>query len=443
MNMIPQLFERFKDDFAHSKKGQERSQWFIYALLSVIIPFVSSKTSNLLRCLHFLFGLSHITQRRFYTFMASSKIPWKNLWKSLRMAIPEPGTDQRVIIALDDCINPKTGKKIFACHKFFDHAAKDNQSSYPWAQNIVFAGLLTKIKGRWACLPLAFRFYHPQKAFEQKEVRMGREKLEFKNKLNQAVDMLVDLYQDFNLSILAVADSWFGNNGLWKPAYEKLGKNINLLSRLRCNVNLYDLPQSTSENKRGRPRKYGDSLGNVADLAQQYHRLAQPYKIGLYGKNREIIAFDRLVMLKTIKRSVRVVWVFHKTRYVALFCTDLTLSVQQIIEYYGARWKIESGFKELKQEIGSTQTQCRDALAVSNHLNFCMMATSVIWVYAMHLQKTPSRRHAVKGRNHFAFSDVRRDMCKAIMKENFYGICTQKHKTMKNYIVTTMLRMAA
>jgi len=30
--------------------------------------------------------------------------------------------------------------------------------------------------------------------------------------------------------------------------------------------------------------------------------------------------------------------------------TDLELSVEQIVEYYRARWKIESGFKEIKQD---------------------------------------------------------------------------------------------
>ncbi|WP_419590657.1 transposase, partial [Thiolapillus sp.] len=38
------------------------------------------------------------------------------------------------------------------------------------------------------------------------------------------------------------------------------------------------------------------------------------------------------------------------------FSTGLTLSAQQVIEYYGARWKIESGFKEIKQEIGSAKS---------------------------------------------------------------------------------------
>ncbi len=55
---------------------------------------------------------------------------------------------------------------------------------------------------------------------------------------------------------------------------------------------------------------------------------------------------------------------------IALFSTDLTLSVNQIIEHYGARLKIEAGFKELKQDIGSSQAQCKKTQTVINHLNF-------------------------------------------------------------------------
>ena len=36
---------------------------------------------------------------------------------------------QHVVLALDDSINPKTGKKIFACQRAFDRLGKDNQSA--------------------------------------------------------------------------------------------------------------------------------------------------------------------------------------------------------------------------------------------------------------------------------------------------------------------------
>jgi len=37
------------------------------------------------------------------------------------------------------------------------------------------------------------------------------------------------------------------------------------------------------------------------------------------------------------------------------------------VDPYGARWKIEAGFREIKQEIGSAETQTRNPDAVTNH----------------------------------------------------------------------------
>nr|WP_221901938.1 hypothetical protein [Bathymodiolus platifrons methanotrophic gill symbiont] len=54
-------------------------------------------------------------------------------------------------------------------YPIFDHAAKSNQSKYPWAQNIVSVGLLKQVKGRWACLFLDFRFYLPLKTIQGKK----------------------------------------------------------------------------------------------------------------------------------------------------------------------------------------------------------------------------------------------------------------------------------
>jgi hypothetical protein len=205
------LFSKLKNDFAPSRKGEERGARFAYALFSIILPFTSAKTSNLLRCINTLFGLNHVTSRRFYTFMAPPKLPWTSLWRTIRTSIPGLLCDGGLIVALDDFINPKIGQHIFACHTFFDHAAKKNQSKYPWAQNIVSVGLLARFKRRWACLPLAFRFYHPRKAIDQKQVRIGKEKVAFQDKLQKATEMLVEIYQDYKAPMLVVADSWCGD----------------------------------------------------------------------------------------------------------------------------------------------------------------------------------------------------------------------------------------
>ena len=106
-------------------------------------------------------------------------------------------------------------------------------------------------------------------------------------------------------------------------------------------------------------------------------------------------------------------------------------------------WDIESGFKELKQEIGSQSSQTRNAHAVTNHLQFCMMATTLTWMYADRLKPDPVRRHKVKGRASFAFSDVRRLIAEAALSEDFARVWPQLVVPPQNSFVATLLRMVA
>ncbi len=445
MFILHDIFKPLQNEFSSRKLGNQRSKWFVYALLSFIIPFTSSISSNILRCMNALFGID-INKRRFYTFMTSNKLPWDKLWSKIWGTIPDPLTDGRLIVALDDFINPKIGKKIFGCSHIFDHAAKSNQTKYPWAQNVVLIGLLKIIKGRWACLPLAHRFYLPQKAINSKlnNMKIAGEIPLFKTKLEQSVDILVQLSHHFKRAgILCVCDSWFGNNGLFKPARKHLGNMFNLLSRLRSDIVLYSMPPEKLPGQRGRSRKYGNRLGSCAEMAATFKAQASQLRVFLYGSYRDVMFHSTVVMLKTLKCPVRVVWVFRKTRWVALFSTDLTLSIQQIIEYYGARWKIESGFKEIKQEIGSSKSQTRNAHAVMNHINFSMMAAAIIWIYGARLENTPERRHKVKGRNSFAFSDLRQIITKAALSEDFDTVCHRHPKSFKKYFIDMLLRLVA
>ena len=443
MFILRDILTSLQAQFHHSRKGDERGLWFIYTLLAVITHFTSSRTSNVLRCLQTLFELP-ISQRRFYTFMASPKLPWDKLWRTLWSLIPEPTTEGRLLLALDDCINPKTGKQIFGCASFFDHAAKINQSSYPWSQNFVSVGLLKVIKGRWACLPLAWCFYHMKKTIEAGQVKINGKHLPFKTKFEQAVEMIGQINSAFaNRPVLIITDSWFGNDGLFKPLRQQIGSHCHILSRLRVNATLFDHPAAHRKPRRGRPKKYGRRRGTAKSLAKRSMKKAKRYTLDLYGRQREVWAHDKLLMLKTLKCAVRVVWVYRKTQWIALYTTDLELSVEQIIEYYGARWKIEAGFKEIKQEIGSSKSQTWNPHAVTNHLNFCMMATTVTWIYAERLEYTPQRCYATNNRKHFAFADVRKLITQDALDENFIILCPRPGKPQPNSFIQALVRMVA
>ncbi|MBN6743474.1 hypothetical protein JKG47_24070, partial [Acidithiobacillus sp. MC6.1] len=72
---------------------------------------------------------------------------------------------------------------------------------------------------------------------------------------------------------------------------------------------------------------YGDRCGSVTELAESFRDQAQTFSVMIYGKQRDVRAYDQVFMLKNLRCPVRVVWVFRKTQWVAFFTTDLTLSV--------------------------------------------------------------------------------------------------------------------
>ena len=447
MFILKDLLTPLQEQFPDTRQGQKRKIWFTYTLLAIITPFTSSITSNLLRALDTLFGLK-IDAQRYYTFMATTTLPWRALWKSLWRLISTPAIKGRILVVLDDSINTKTGKKIFSCGHFHDHASKGNQTSYPWSQCILAIGLLKQVKSRWVFMPLDFRFYVMQKMIDAKGINVKRKGkiLTFESKMEQAAKMIIGIFDFFQTPVLVVTDSWFGNDGLWSRLNRGEKGNYNLLSRLRKNLTLYDhAPVIPKGQKRpiGAPKKYGSRLGNAEECARHYQKEAKSYSVFLYGKQRDVLAYRQTFMVKTMKCPIRVVWVYRGNRYVALFTTDLTLSVEEIIEYYGARWKIEAGFKEIKQEIGSAKSQTRKADAVINHLNFCMMATTLTWIYADRLQHTPERKHKIRGRSSFAFSDVRKIIAEASMSPSFQSLCPIPLKTTNNSFVNMLLRMVA
>lgn len=80
---------------------------------------------------------------------------------------------------------------------------------------------------------------------------------------------------------------------------------------------------------------------------------------------------------------------------------------------------------------------------MTNHLNFCMMATTLTWIYADRLQIVPERKHKIRGRSGFAFLDVRKIMTEAALHPDFKSVCPLPGQTPQNSFVKTLLRLVA
>ena len=75
MSILPTLARDFKCLFPLTQHGEERCRWLMLTLQVILVPIRAPRTSDLLRAIATLFGVE-ISQWRFYTFMASVKLPW-------------------------------------------------------------------------------------------------------------------------------------------------------------------------------------------------------------------------------------------------------------------------------------------------------------------------------------------------------------------------------
>lgn len=108
-----------------------------------------------------------------------------------------------------------------------------------------------------------------------------------------------------------------------------------------------------------------------------------------------------------------------------------------------ARWKIESGFKELKHEIGALDNQARKKESVENHFELCCMAVTMTWIYGMKREKAPTKR--LQNSRTFTFADIREEIRKEYTEKpiKFDGICSKAVKRAGNLILNSFFREVA
>ncbi|MEI6422926.1 MAG: transposase, partial [Lentisphaerota bacterium] len=120
---------------------------------TIIVAFCAGGSPGRISAIFRRFALmmaGKATIKKFYNFLNSGKLPWDALWRVLAGLIGDPSVGGRLLIALDDTLYGKTGKKIAGCATHFDHAAKKNSSKWIFGQCRVLAGLLLFGHGRWA-----------------------------------------------------------------------------------------------------------------------------------------------------------------------------------------------------------------------------------------------------------------------------------------------------
>jgi hypothetical protein len=179
----------------------------------------------------------------------------------------------------------------------------------------------------------------------------------FQTKLDLAVKYflcLAKIAQDAGKTVWVVADGAYAKRAFMHPI---IAAGIVIVSRLRKDAALYDLPPKQKHRGRGRPRKYGKklSLKHKAAHPKGWNTIA----CQVYGKivTKQFKTF--LATYPPVGGVIRVVIVKEAHGPQFFFCTDPNATVQQIIEAFGDRASIEQDFHDVKEVWGAGQQQVR------------------------------------------------------------------------------------
>ena len=65
-------------------------------------------------------------------------------------------------------------------------------------------------------------------------------------------------------------------------------------------------------------------------------------------------------------------------KIVFLFCTDTTMTAEQIVQAYCARFAIETGFRDAKQSFGLATYQVRNQTGFVRLVHLCLWAQTLL-----------------------------------------------------------------
>ena len=250
-------------------------------------------------------------------------------------------------------------------------------------------------------LPLRALMYARKKDLQALE-NVGRAPWSFRTKLElgaELVEWCVVLFHNwFDRPVMVIADGAYAK----RPFLSRVMKcGAIVVSRLRKDAALFDLPEPAPVPRKGRPRIYGKNKLSLAHRGGHRHGWRRT-RMTLYGVKQTIIFKTFLATYRPAGGLIRVVIVKRSKQlfadsaadWVAFFCTNADVSFQTIIEAVADRSAIEQNFHDVKEVHGSGQQQVRNVWCNVACWNLCLWLHTLVELWSWRRSGTTLKQRA-------------------------------------------------
>jgi len=300
---------------------------------------------------------------------------WKQLASILIQTLSRKGT---VTLALDDTLFHRSGRKVNGAGYWRDAVRSTHKHIvYAWGLNLVV--LTLQIQPPWGGEPLGL------------PIHMRVHRKNGPTLIELAVQMIHDVCHWLpDRPFRVVADGFYAT-----LAGKDLGA-VTIISRIRRDANLYDLPPRRRKKKRGRPRKRGKKLAKLEKMAANIQNW-QTVTFRQRGKTVKRLVYTHVVLWYAVSRKPILLVISRdpngKEKDDFFFTTDMTMDPAEVLACYADRWAIEDTFKNTKQFLGGQEPQTHKAKGPERAAGLSLWLYSMVWLW--YLERKPSRRYFI------------------------------------------------
>nr|WP_235954795.1 transposase [Cyclobacterium salsum] len=314
--------------------------------------------------------------------------------------------DEREIYAhMDDTLLRKTGKKVDGAKWMRDPLGPPFQTNLVWGQRFMQTSLslCSKMENIQATT-VPVDLHHcpsvkkPKKDATEQDYEHYRE-TQKKTKLSvvgaQRISALrkgLDLDGHSDKRLVVSVDGSYTNEAVLK----KLDKNVTLIGRIRKDCRLFELPDCSETNEKGRKRVYGRELPTPEQIRQSQEYEWKEVKAWAAGKVHtfnvktvETVRWRksgplnlRLVVVRPVgyRLTKKSRMLYRNPAY--LICTSTELSLEKLLQAYLWRWGIEVNFRDQKTLMGCGQAQVRKEIPCSKVPQFITAVNAMLLLSA-------------------------------------------------------------
>ena len=303
----------------------------------------------------------------YHRFFPDARWNMSSLWQILANLLIQTFCRTGVItLALDDTLFHRSGRKVEGAGYWRD-AVRSTQKHivYAWGLNLVV--LTLQIESPWGGEPLGLPI----------NLRLHRKKeLTLIELAEQMINEIAEGFPERRFRV--VGDGFYAT-----LAGKSLAKTA-LISRLRRDANLYDLPPKRRKKQRGRPRTKGRKLAKPQTMANRVKHW-KTVTFRQRGKTVTRQVYTRVVLWYAVSHSPVLLVISRdpdgNEKDDFFFTTDLSMTAAEVLECYNDRWAIEDTFKNTKQLLGGQQPQTWKGQGPERAAGLSLWLYSVVWLW--------------------------------------------------------------